>query len=175
MNLQTIGDDDEAGVRYRLVVEKVEMTTVADTMTGGCQCGRIRYEARIDGDAAYLCHCRMCQRATGGVSIAFRNIARRDVTWTTREPDRYRSSPFAQRGFCSGCGTPLTYEADDHAGLDLTVGSFDDPFRFRPVSHSGVESWHERWLDTRGLPAERTDQNDRITRKWIETLGHVPA
>ncbi len=36
-------------------------------MTGGCQCGRVRYAAEVDSDDAYLCHCRMCQRATGGV------------------------------------------------------------------------------------------------------------
>jgi hypothetical protein len=109
-----------------------------DRMTGGCQCGRIRYAAEIDSDEAYLCHCRMCQRATGGVSIAFRNVPKAAVTWE-REPDRYRSSPFAQRGFCPACGTPLTFEFDDGKNLDLTVGSFDDPARFRPTSHFGKE------------------------------------
>lgn len=39
-----------------------------ETMTGGCQCGRIRYRVRVADPDAYLCHCRMCQRATGGVS-----------------------------------------------------------------------------------------------------------
>lgn len=147
------------------------MTTI---MTGGCQCGRIRYAARVADTDAYLCHCRMCQRATGGVSIALKGIDTADLTWTTQPPERYRSSPFARRGFCSACGTPLTYESDDHPAMDLTVGSFDDPSRFRPVSHSGVESWHPEWLDTRDLPTQRTDQNQRISNKWIETLGHLP-
>ena len=142
--------------------------------TGVCQCGRVRYTARLDDDEAYLCHCRMCQRATGGVSIAFTLVDTDAVTWTTREPDRYRSSPFAQRGFCSACGTPLTYESDGHDKMDLTIGSFDDPAPFRPVAHSGVESWHPQWLDTRGLPTQSTDQNERIANKWIETLGRLP-
>ncbi len=142
--------------------------------TGGCQCGRIRYAVRLADDDAYLCHCRMCQRASGGVSIALTLVDMAAVTWTTREPDRYRSSPFAQRGFCSACGTPLTYESDGHASMDLTVGSFDDPSRFRPTAHSGVESWHPQWLDTRGLPTQRTDQNTRIANRWIETLGRIP-
>ena len=146
---------------------------MAETMTGGCQCGRVRYAVRIEDRDAYLCHCRMCQRATGGVSIAFKNVAKADVAWE-REPDRYRSSPFAGRGFCRDCGTPLTYESDDHPRLDLTVGSFDDADVFRPVSHSGVESWHEAWLDTRGLPAERTDDNARIRNEWIKHRGHLP-
>ena len=43
-------------------------------MTGGCACGRIRFEAEIDSDEAYLCHCRMCQRASGNVSLAMKNV-----------------------------------------------------------------------------------------------------
>ena len=77
------------------------------TMTGGCQCGRVRYSAEIEDDEAYLCHCRMCQRATGGVSIAFKNVPADTVAWHG-EPDWYRSSPIARRPFCSACGTPFS-------------------------------------------------------------------
>ena len=143
-------------------------------MEGGCQCGRVRYRVRIDSDDAYLCHCRMCQRATGGVAAAFKQVKRADVEWTATEPDRYASSPIAVRGFCAACGTPLTYEAHGADGMDLTVGSFDDPSAFRPVEHAGVESWHPAWLDTRGLPTERTDENPRLRERWIEAIGRLP-
>jgi hypothetical protein len=143
------------------------------TMAGGCQCGRVRYAATITDDSAYLCHCRMCQRATGGVSIAFKNVKKADVSWT-REPDRYVSSPIAQRGFCAACGTPLTFEFPDGENIDLTVGSFDDADRFRPAHHFGVESWHEAWLDTRDLPTYRTDQHKPLVDRWMKTLGKLP-
>ncbi|MBI0475123.1 GFA family protein [Sphingomonas sp. MA1305] len=146
----------------------------ATIMAGGCQCGRIRYALIVRDDEAYLCHCRMCQRATGGVAAALKAVAAGDLRWAGAEPDRYRSSPFARRGFCAACGTPLTYEPDDGEGLDVTVGSLDDPSRFRPVAHAGVESWHTAWLDTRDLPTQRTDQNSRITNKWIDSLGRIP-
>ena len=142
-------------------------------VTGGCLCGAKRYTATIDDDDAYLCHCRMCQRAAGSVSLALKNVPKTAVTWDV-QPERYRSSPFASRGYCATCGTSLTYESDDHDMLDLAVGSFDDVERFRPVSHSGVESWHEAWLDTRGLPTSRTEENARIVAQWKATLGHVP-
>ena len=144
-----------------------------ETMSGGCHCGRIRYAAQVADREAYLCHCRMCQRATGGVAAALKQMARTAVTWTV-EPDRYRSSPIAQRGYCRECGTPLTYEGDGAEGLDLTVGSFDDPSVLRPVSHSGVESMHGAWLDTRALPRERTDGNPRIVAKWMDACGKLP-
>lgn len=149
---------------------------MGETVMGGCQCGRVRYAVGIDDDEAYLCHCRMCQRATGGVSAAFKSVARAGLTWTTREPDRYRSSPIAYRGFCSACGTPLTFEFADEAStdLDLTVGSLDDPGRFRPVSHFAIESRHEAWVDTRDLPGLRSEENPNTRDRWMNTVGHLP-
>lgn len=149
---------------------------MADEVTGGCQCGRVRYAVLIEDDEAYLCHCRMCQRATGGVSIAFKSVARDALTWTTQEPDRYRSSPIAHRGFCRECGTPLTFEfSDDEARrMDLTVGSFDDPGRFRPVHHFAIESRHEAWLDTTSLPGIRSEDNPSTRDRWMRTVGKLP-
>lgn len=144
--------------------------------TGGCQCGRVRYSVVIADYDAYLCHCRMCQRATGGVSIAFKSVARAAVTWTTREPDRYASSPIAHRGFCRECGTPLTFEFSDGEAMDmdLTIGSFDEPGRFRPTHHFAVESRHGAWLDTSRLPGTRSEDNPNTRDRWMKTLGHLP-
>jgi hypothetical protein len=143
-------------------------------MTGGCQCGRVRYTVDVDNDDAYLCHCRMCQRATGGVSIAYKNVPIEKVTWA-REPDWYRSSPIAHRPFCSTCGTPLGFAfLDDARNIDITVGSFDDPSRFRPTQHFAVESLHEAWIDTQALPRMRTDENDGIVKKWMDACGKLP-
>ena len=143
-------------------------------LTGGCQCGQVRYTVAVDGDDAYLCHCRMCQRATGGVAAALKEVPRADVVWTTREPDRYDSSPIARRGFCAACGTPLTYEGHGSDRLDLTVGSFDDPSILRPPSHAGAESLHEAWLDARALPRRRTDEMPHLVQRWKEATGHGP-
>lgn len=145
------------------------------TMTGGCQCGRIRYEARIEGDDAYLCHCTMCRRATGGVSIALRGIAKADVTWTTRAPDSYASSPIARRGFCAGCGTPLTFDYPDSDTMDLTIGSFDDSARFVPRHHSCVESMLPAWAATAHLPGYRTEDNPNTRDRWLKALGKLPG
>lgn len=144
------------------------------SMQGGCQCGRIRYEAEIDADDAYLCHCRMCQRATGGVSIAFKNVPQAKVRWLNREPDWYRSSPIARRPFCSQCGTPLGFAFLEGPNMDLTVGSFDEPGRFRPTHHFGAESLHEAWLDTRDLPRTRTDEHQPLVDKWVQATGKMP-
>lgn len=143
------------------------------TATGGCQCGRVRYEAVIENDEAYLCHCRMCQRATGGFAAAFKNVPQASVTWTG-EPDWYQGSPIARRPFCRECGTPLGFSFLDGKNMDLTVGSFDDPFAFRPTSHFGAESMIEGWLDTHELPRQRSDEYAPLVEKW-SAVGGMPA
>lgn len=143
-------------------------------MTGGCQCGRVRYRADPSGAEAYLCHCRMCQRATGGFAASFVNFPVKAVTWES-EPDWYASSPIARRPFCSACGTPLGFQfKDDPKGIDLTFGSLDDPSRFAPASHSGVESMHEAWLDTSALPRQRSDETESVVRRWHAAGREVP-
>ena len=143
-------------------------------MTGGCQCGRVRYTAQVADHEAYLCHCRMRQRATGGVSIAFMNVQKTDVVWE-REPDWYASSPIAKRPFCRECGTPLGFAFNESPRMDLTVGSFDEPARFVPTGHSGAESLHEAWLDTSDLPRHRSDEEGgSVVTRWKEAGLEVP-
>ena len=147
---------------------------MAQTMTGGCACGRIRFAARIDSDDAYLCHCRMCQRATGSVSIAFVNVKQSDVSWDG-EPDWYQSSPIAKRPYCRKCGTSLGFQFEEGSeNMDLTVAAFDDPSRFQPKHHFGVESMHRLWTNTEGLPERRTDEYQALVDRWVQATGKVP-
>ena len=142
--------------------------------TGGCQCGAVRF--RVDGamGSPSICHCRMCQKAFGNFYAPLVSVSKAKLEWTRNEPKRFRSSNHVQRGFCPECGTPLTYEGDGSSHMDLTVGSFDTPGKLRPTGHSGVESRHDAWLDTRGLPETRTDQLPNIVNKWIEAVGKLP-
>lgn len=142
-------------------------------MAGGCACGRIRFTARIDSDRAYLCHCRMCQRATGSISIAFVGLAKSAVRWDG-EPDYYVSSPIARRPYCRGCGASLGFEFADSETMDLTVASFDDPSRFRPVHHYAVESMHEAWIDTSHLRRICTEENPNVVSRWMKAIGKLP-
>ena len=144
-------------------------------MTGGCACGRVRFVATVDSDDAYLCHCRMCQRATGSVSIAFKNVARSGVEWES-EPEWYESSPIAKRPYCARCGTSLGFAYSDSSDrMDLTVAAFDDPSRFKPTSHFGAESIHRAWLNTEGLPEHRSEDHQPLVERWRKATGGMPA
>jgi hypothetical protein len=148
---------------------------MAEQMTGGCACGRVRYSATIHDDEAYLCHCRMCQRATGSVSIAFKQIKQADVKWD-QEPDWYESSPIARRPYCRECGTSLGFQFKEGSGnMDLTVASFDEPSCFVPKHHFGAESVHRGWLNTEDLPEMRTEDYEALVERWIEATGKFPG
>ena len=143
-------------------------------MKGGCACGRIRYTAIVDSDDAYLCHCRMCQRATGSISIAFTGVKREGVRWE-QQPEWFDSSPIAERPYCRECGTSLGFRFKDGGeNMDLTVASFDDPSRFVPKHHFGAENMHRAWLNTEGLKEIRTDEYPKLVDKWVEATGKLP-
>lgn len=147
---------------------------MADKMTGGCACGRVRFTASVEPNEAYLCHCRMCQRSTGSISIAFVNAQLDSVSWDG-EPDWYDSSPIARRPYCSHCGTSLGFIfKEDTDKMDLTVAAFDDPSRFKPKHHFGAESIHRAWLNTEGLPEYRIDQYQKLVDKWVKATGKMP-
>jgi hypothetical protein len=148
---------------------------MAEEMTGGCACGRVRYAASIHDHDAYLCHCRMCQRATGSVSIAFKNVRQSDLRWE-REPDWHDSSPIAERPYCASCGTSLGFRFKDGSeNIDLTVASFDDPSGFIPRHHFGAESMHRAWINTEGLEEIRSDQHQKLVDKWVAATGSFPG
>jgi hypothetical protein len=65
----------------------------------------------------------MCQKAFGSFFGALATA--HDLAWTRGEPKRFQSSNLAKRGFCTDCGTPLTYEYD--GGIEVAVGALDDP------------------------------------------------
>lgn len=148
---------------------------MAQQMTGGCACGRVRYRATVQDVEAYLCHCRMCQRSTGSISIAFKSMKLADIEWE-HEPDWYGSSPIAERPYCRQCGTSLGFKFREGSDkMDLTVASFDDPSRFRPKHHFGAESMHRAWINTEGLPEIRTEDHELLVNKWIEATGGFPG
>jgi len=142
-------------------------------MSGGCACGRVRFLAEIENNDAYLCHCRMCQRATGSVSIALKNLPQARLRWLS-PPDWYDSSPIARRPFCATCGTSLGFQYLEGKNLDLTVASFDEPGSFKATSHFGAESIHEAWLDTFTLPRTRTDEYQPLVDRWTAATGAPP-
>jgi hypothetical protein len=129
-------------------------------LTGGCLCGSVRYTAEGPPRVHY-CHCNMCRKATGSAFAVLAWVAAKNLRWhgTATRRER-RSSPIAARSFCPRCGTPLTLAYDDRPErLALHAGTLDEPERFAPASHYGVEG-RLAWVDCgTGLPEKATAEH----------------
>jgi hypothetical protein len=132
-------------------------------ITGGCQCGAVRFRAERLGRAA-ICHCRMCQKQFGHFYGPF--VTGIAVTWTRGERKRFRSSTVGERGFCAECGTPLTFEMD--GGVELAIGALDDPTLAAPVLQVNPD---DKLPFVDGLPALPT----RPTAEKAPTDRRVPG
>lgn len=139
------------------------------SITGGCQCGAIRFRAEALGEAS-ICHCRMCQKATGGLFGPY--VGLEGVVWTRGERKRFRSSNKVWRGFCEACGTPLTWEHE--AGLvGVAIGALDDPAAVRFTEQLGSESKLPSFDTLADLPIhEPTEPRAAAHLASIESLQH---
>lgn len=126
--------------------------------SGGCQCGAVRFRVTSKLGKASICHCRMCQKAFGGLYGPLVSVLdEKDLSWTRQEPKRLQSSNAVKRGFCGECGTPLTYEAPD--GIALAIGAFDDPSAIAPVIQYGVEGKLPFTDHMADIPARSTEDD----------------
>lgn len=108
----------------------------ATVFEGGCLCGAIRYRAISAPIRGVICHCAMCRKHSGAPALAFVHFRTQDFSWLHGEPARYRSSAFAERGFCPVCGSTLSMHEEVLADrVQITVGSLDEPQRVRIDDH----------------------------------------
>jgi hypothetical protein len=134
----------------------------SEPLTGGCQCGAVRYALHAPLEKPHYCHCRMCQRATGNLFAALVGVPKDMLEWTHGQPSFYASSTIAARGFCAQCGTPLSFAYREASRIYVTIGSLDQPARAQPIVHYGVES-QLPWLRIDdALPREATADNEAL-------------
>lgn len=131
--------------------------TATLTLTGGCQCGAVRYRLARPPSKVSVCFCRMCQKAVGGYFGAYASSPAEDVVWTRGRPSFFRSSEAAARGFCAACGTPLTFSYRGSGRLSVTAGSLDDPGAFPPTEACGIEGRAPFFAELCALEGTRTE------------------
>jgi hypothetical protein len=132
---------------------------VTHPITGGCQCGAIRYRITQPFENAHICHCRMCQKAFGNYFAALVGTKKAGLVWTKGEPSFFRSSEIVQRGFCRDCGTPLTFAYDSSDRISVSIGSLDHPEAVTPAHQYGIESRLPAFAQLHSLPGTRTEDD----------------
>lgn len=107
------------------------------SITGGCHCGAICYEASGDALTHALCHCSDCRRHAGAPMVGWTMYPESAVRVTKGTPKTYKSSPHGRRQFCADCGTGLFYtNAEVLPGIiDIQSATYDDPDRVPARAH----------------------------------------
>ena len=127
------------------------MTTSKESYTGHCLCGALKYEIHGPLAEPHACHCGMCQRQSGNFTVAT-EANRSDFTITQGDTLKwYRSSDFAKRGFCSGCGSALFWD-DGGDQISLNAGSLDQPTGLKLGGHIFVDDKPDYYEIEDGLP-----------------------
>ncbi len=96
-----------------------------EAQTGRCLCGAVRFTVTEPVTSVGACHCAMCRRWTGGPLLALH--CEGPVAFEGEEHIvRYRSSEWAERGFCGICGSNLFYKIVESELHIMAAGLLDD-------------------------------------------------
>jgi hypothetical protein len=133
-------------------------------ITGGCQCGAVRYALHHAPDNPHICHCRMCQKAFGSFFAPLAGLPVTAFEITRGELSIFKSSDPTERGFCKECGTPLTIHDVDSPRITIALGSLDQPESIEPKKEYGIEAklgWFEKLVS---LPGDETTEEHNPDR-----------
>lgn len=128
--------------------------------TGGCLCGAVRYECSTEPMMTGNCHCKGCQKASGGGFVTAFAVPEDSLTITGKVKyfdttgDRGNVS---HRGFCPECGSRLFGSSSGMPGLTTVMaGSMDDPSGLQPsmnIFTGSAQPWVHMDPDLPKFPA----------------------
>lgn len=138
-----------------------------ETQTGGCLCGAVRFVLKEAPTNYGACHCNICRKFSGGIELGV-HVPTGGITWTADDALKtYASSEWAERGFCSVCGSSLfwrlTAEGPMQGLLSLSAGALD--------SMEGLTFDTEVYIDSK--PASHAFAGERTRMTEAEVLESV--
>ncbi|HEY2359365.1 MAG TPA: GFA family protein [Phenylobacterium sp.] len=126
-------------------------------ITGGCACGKVRFKITAPLMGVGVCHCRDCQKASGG-GPSYSAIAPKGALEVTKSEAKVYTSKSDTgadigRAFCPDCGSPLWSVLDASSPImPVKLGALDDASSLSPQLHLYTDSaqpWH---LMHEGIP-----------------------
>lgn len=117
--------------------------------SGGCLCGKVRYEISGKIQSIVHCHCSICRKAQGSSCATNGNVSTNNFKFISGENNLtgYKSSPGKTKYFCKSCGSPIISTNDLNPGnVRVRLGSIESDIEERPIAHIFVTSkanWEE--------------------------------
>jgi len=132
------------------------MSDQVTQITGSCLCGKVAYSAKVKTGAG-ACHCHMCRKWSGGLYMSVHALGKVEFQGA-ENIQNYESSEWAERGFCTQCGSSLYYFLKPRPGVPdgetmLAAGSVDD--------QSDLTFDHEVYVDAAPGWYQFTDEASR--------------
>ena|SRR3712207_5353927 len=108
-------------------------------LTGGCNCGAVRYEVSELSGAGY-CHCRRCQRRTGAAASpqAYAKPEHFRLVAGENHVKCWKPGDGGAKCFCTECGSSVFSRRPEVIGFRM--GSFDEDPGVRPEMRQFLES-----------------------------------
>lgn len=94
-------------------------------LEGSCLCGAVELQVTPTSHNVSACHCKMCKKWGGGPLLAVE--CEGDIEFSGEELIAvFDSSEWAERGFCSRCGSHLFYRLKEGGHQAIPVGLLKD-------------------------------------------------
>jgi len=122
-------------------------------ISGGCLCGKVRYETKAEPLFMGICHCSSCQKQAGsafGTSVAVPKQALSIKGTVKTYAHKGGSGKVVNRRFCPDCGSPVITEAE--ALPDVVIikaGTLDDTSWLKPTAEIFCEN-AQPWVQLGG-------------------------
>ena len=130
-------------------------------LNGKCLCGAVELVVEFSNTEIAACHCSMCRKWSGGPMLA---IDSGEIKSNLDESliTRFDSSEWAQRGFCSQCGTHLFYYLKPANHYHFPIGFFNTEVEFNMT--------HQIFVDEK--PEYYSFSNDTKNMTGAEVFAH---
>ena len=138
------------------------MTDELSPITGGCNCGAVRYTISSAPLAVIACHCTSCQKQSGAahsVNLIVRASAMTIEGDLSRfdDPDTASGSPIG-REFCGACGSPIrSVPSAKPKVIAVKAGTVDEPAEYAPTMHIWMRSALPWVILPEGMPRYQTE------------------
>ena len=114
-------------------------------MTGGCQCGAIRYEISVMPKTLYACHCTECQRQSSAGFGMSMPVDKEGFKLLNGKPKIWERSSASGRkvgcAFCPTCGTRIFHAPERNQSIvNIKPGTLDNTKWITPVAHLWLDS-----------------------------------
>lgn len=108
---------------------------MSESHKGGCLCGAVRYDVTGKLSPVWSCHCSQCRKTSGHLYATTDTRTENLLITDNGGLKWFKSSNWAQRGFCQVCGSSLFWRQNKGERTSIMAGTLDGATGLRLAGH----------------------------------------